>query len=126
MHKICEVQKGINNIKTFLAGTLNQHVKEKKRFCDDLETKNTTIKLLIFNFKQLADFIGKSNANLSLLQNSDFSKNENLYSLRGTSNKSKSTNIISTNHNQLLKPILKTLNRNLKTIKKLIPFHKIS
>lgn len=77
MHKICEVQKGINNIKTFLAGTLNEHVKEKKRFCDDLETKNTIIKLLIFNFKQLADFIGKSNANLSLPQDSDFSKNEN-------------------------------------------------
>ena len=67
MHNMCDVQKISNNIKAFLAGALHEHLKDKKRFCDEL----------IFEFKQLADFIGKSNINLSLLQTSDFSKNKN-------------------------------------------------
>ena len=55
----------------------NSQVKDNKRHWYELETKNTIIKLLIDNFKQLADSIGKLNTTVSLLQTTDFSENSN-------------------------------------------------
>ena len=43
-------------------------VKDNKRLQDELPCQNTVIKLLIDDFKQLADSIGKSNTTVSLLQ----------------------------------------------------------
>lgn len=80
MDKIWEIRKSINHIKAFLAGVLKKHVKDKKRFWSELGAKNKIIKLLIDNFKQLAEFISKSNTNLLLLQTSDFSENDSFIS----------------------------------------------
>ena len=55
----------------------NSQVKDNKRHWYELETKNTIIKLLIDNFKQLADSIGKLNTTVSLLQTTDFSESSN-------------------------------------------------
>ena len=55
----------------------SEQVKGNKRLWDELETKNTIIKLLIDNFKQLANSIGKSNTTVPLLQTTDFSENSN-------------------------------------------------
>ena len=52
-------------------------VKDNKRLWDEPETKNTIIKLLIDNFKQLADSISKSNTTVPLLQTPDFLENSN-------------------------------------------------
>ena len=48
-----------------------------KDFGMNLKLKNTVIKLLIDNFKQLADSIGKPNTTVPLLQTSDFLENSN-------------------------------------------------
>ena len=37
----------------------SEQVKDKKRLWDELEAKNTIIKLIFDNFKQIADSIGK-------------------------------------------------------------------
>ena len=52
-------------------------IKTTKQVHNELETKNTIIKLLIGNFKQLANSIGKSNTTVPLLQTTDFSENSN-------------------------------------------------
>ena len=58
-------------------GVHSEQVKDNWRLWDELETKSTIIKLLIENFKQLADSIGKSNTTASLLQTPNFSENNN-------------------------------------------------
>lgn len=80
MNEICEIRKSINHIKAFLGGVLKKNVKDKKRFRSELGAKNKIIKLLIDQFKQLAEFISKSNTNLLLLQTSDFSENDSFIS----------------------------------------------
>ena len=87
----------------------SEQVKDNKRVCDELEIKNTIINLLIGNFKQTADSIGKSNTTASLLQTPNFSENRNVilpkkYAHREPYNKSKPTNILSPNRYQLLEP----------------------
>ena len=64
------------------------------------------MKLLIDNFKQLADSIGKSNTTVPLLQTTDFLENNFIlpkkYALKEFYEKSKPTNILSPNRYQLL------------------------
>ena len=57
MNEICEKWNSIRDIKakTYVH---REQVKDNKRLWDEPETKNTIIKLLIDNFKQLADSIG--------------------------------------------------------------------
>ena len=76
MNEICEVRNSIRDIKA-KKDVHTKQVKVNKRLWDELETKNTTIKLLTDNFKQLADSIGKSNTTASLLQTPNFSENNN-------------------------------------------------
>ena len=76
----------------------------------ELETKNIITKLLIGDFKELADSVDKSNTTLPLLQTPDFSENNNFtlckrYAHRETYDKSKPTNILSLNRYQLSEPI---------------------
>ena len=87
----------------------SEQVKGNKRLWDELKTKNTIIKLLIDNFKQLANSIGKSNTTVPLLQTTDFSENSNFilpkkYAHKEPYEKSKPTNILSPNRYQLLEP----------------------
>ena len=74
MNKICKVRNSIRGTKA-KKDEQSEQVKDNKRLWDELETKNTIIKLLIDNFKQLADSIGKSNTAVPLLQTTDFSEN---------------------------------------------------
>ena len=109
MNEICEVRNSIRDIKA-KEDVLSEQVKDNKRLWDELETKNTIIKLLIGNFKQLADFMGKSNTTVSLLQPTDLSENINFilfkkYTHKESYDKSKPTNILSTNRYQILEPI---------------------
>ena len=60
MNEICEVRNSIRDIKA-KKDIHSEQVKDNKRLWDELGTKNTIIKLLTHNFKQLADSIGKSN-----------------------------------------------------------------
>ena len=76
MNEICEVRNSIRDIKA-KKDVHSEQVKDNKRIWDELETKNTIIKLLIDNFKQLADSIGKSNTTVPLLQTTYFSENSN-------------------------------------------------
>ena len=108
MNEIFEVQNRIHVIKA-KKDVLSQQLKDNKRLSDELETKNTIIKLLIGIFKQLADFIGKSNTTVSLLQPTDFSENSDFilpkkYADKESYDKSKPTNILSPNRYQILKP----------------------
>ena len=108
MNEIFEVQNRIHDIKA-KKDVLSQQLKDNKRLSDELETKNTIIKLLIGIFKQLADFIGKSNTTVSLLQPTDFSENSDFilpkkYADKESYDKSKPTNILSPNRYQILKP----------------------
>ena len=66
MNEISEIQNSIRDIKAKKDVPIEQ-VKDNERLRDELETKSTIIKLLIGNFKQLADFIGKSNTAVPLL-----------------------------------------------------------
>ena len=59
-NEICEKRNSICDIKA-KTDVHSEQVKDNKRLWDELETKNTIIKLLIDNFKQLADSIGKPN-----------------------------------------------------------------
>ena len=65
MNDICEVRNSIRDIKA-RKDVHSEQVKDNKRLWDELETKNTIIKLLIDNSKQLADSIGKSNTTVPL------------------------------------------------------------
>ena len=83
----------------------SEQVKDDKRPWAELETKNN-IKLLIDNFKQLADSIGNSNATVPLLQTVNFSEKSNFklpkkYAHKESYDKSESTNILSPNCYQL-------------------------
>ena len=107
-NEICEIRNSIRDIKA-KTDVHSEQVKDNKRLWDELETKNTIIKLLIDNFKQLADSIGKPNTTVPLLQTLDFSENSNFilpkkYAHKESYDKSKPTNILSPNRYQLLKP----------------------
>ena len=107
MNEICEVRNSISNIKA-KKDVHSKQVKDNKRLKDEFETKNTITKLLIDNFKQLADSIGKLNTTVPLLQTTDFSGNSNFtlpkICARREYEKSKPTNLLSPNCYQLLKP----------------------
>ena len=66
MNEICEVRNSIRDKKA-KKDVHSKQVKHNKRLWGELETKNTIIKLLIDNFKQLEDSIGKSNTVVPLL-----------------------------------------------------------
>ena len=108
MNKICKVRNSIRDIKA-KKDEQSEQVNDNKRLWDELETKNTIIKLLIDNFKQLADSIGKFNTTVLLLQTTDLSENSNFmlpkkYACKESYKKSKQTNILSPNHYQLFEP----------------------
>ena len=71
MNEICEARNSIRDMKAKTDVHCEQ-VKDNKRLWDKLETKNTIIKLLIDNYKKLADSISKSNTTVPLLQTPDF------------------------------------------------------
>ena len=75
-NEIYEIRNSIRDIKA-KTDVHSEQVKDNKRLWDELETKNTIIKLLIDNFKQLAGSIGKPNTTVPLLQTPDFSENSN-------------------------------------------------
>ena len=58
MNEICKLRNSIRDIKA-KKGVNSKQVKDNKRLWDKIETKNTIIKSLIDNFKQLEDSIGK-------------------------------------------------------------------
>ena len=76
MNEICEVRNSIRDIKA-KKDVHGEQVKDDKQLWDELETKNTNMKLQTDNFKQLADSIGKSNTTVPLLQTTYSSKNSN-------------------------------------------------
>ena len=76
MNEICEIRNSIRDI-TAKTNVHSEQVKDKKRLWDKLETKDTIIKLLIDNFKQLANSIRKSNTTVPLHQTPDFSEHSN-------------------------------------------------
>ena len=107
-NEICEIRNSIREIKA-KTDVRREQVKDNKRLWDELETKNTIIKLLIDNFRQLTDSIGKPNTTVPLLQTPDFSENSNFilpkkYARKESYDKSKPTNILSPSRYQLLKP----------------------
>ena len=103
MNEICEVRNSTRDIKA-KKDVHSKQVKDNKRLRDELETKNTITKLLIDNFKQLADSIGKSNTTVPLLQTINFSENSNFILPKKSAQKSKPTNILSPNRCHLLEP----------------------
>ena len=64
MNEICEVRNIIRDIKA-KKDVHSEQLKDNKRLWDELETKNTIMKLLADNFKQLADSIDKSNTTVA-------------------------------------------------------------
>ena len=107
-NEIGELRNSIPDIKA-KKDVHSEKANENKRLWDELENKNTIIKSLIDNFKQLADSIRKSNTSVPLLQTPDFPENSNFilpkkYAHRETYDKSKPTNILSPNRYQLLEP----------------------
>ena len=91
----------------------SEQVKDKKRLWDELEAKNTIIKLIFDNFKQIADSIGKWNTSVPLLQTLNISENSNFilpkkHANRESYDNSKPTNILSSNRYQLLEPTCDT------------------
>ena len=64
MNEICEAQDSIRDIKA-KKDVHSEQLKDNKRLWDELETKNTIMKLLADNFKQLADSIDKSNTTVA-------------------------------------------------------------
>ena len=92
----------------------SEQVKDKKRLWDELEAKNTIIKLIFDNFKQIADSIGKWNTSVPLLQTLNISENSNFilpkkHANRKSYDNSKPTNILSSNRYQLLEPTSDTI-----------------
>ena len=107
-NEICEIRNSIRDIKA-KTDVHSEQVKDNKRLWDELETKNTIVKLLNNNFKQLPDSMGKSDTTVPLLQTPDISENSNFilpkkYAHKESYDKSKPTNILSPNRYQLLKP----------------------
>ena len=76
MNEICKIRNSIRDIKA-KKDVRSEQVKDSKRLWDEFGTKSTIIKLLIDNFKQLENSIGKSNTAVLLLQTPDFSENSN-------------------------------------------------
>ena len=64
MNEICEARDSIPDIKA-KKDVHSEQLKDNKRLWDELETKNTIMKLLADNFKQLADSIDKSNTTVA-------------------------------------------------------------
>ena len=64
MNEICEARDSIRDIKA-KKDVHSEQLKDNKRLWDELETKNTIIKLLVDNPKQLANSIGKSNTTVA-------------------------------------------------------------
>ena len=64
MNEICEARDSIRDIKA-KKDVHSEQLKDNKRLWDELETKNTIMKLLADNFKQLADSIDKSNTTVA-------------------------------------------------------------
>ena len=92
----------------------SEQVKDKKRLWDELEAKNTIIKLIFDNFKQIADSISKWNTSVPLLQTLNISENSNFilpkkHANRKSYDNSKPTNILSSNRYQLLEPTSDTI-----------------
>ena len=92
----------------------SEQVKDKKRLWDELEAKNTIIKLIFDNFKQIADSISKWNTSVPLLQTLNISENSNFilpkkHANRKSYDNSKPTNILSSNRYQLLEPTCDTI-----------------
>ena len=92
----------------------SEQVKDKKRLWDELEAKNTIIKLIFDNFKQIADSIGKWNTSVPLLQTLNISENSNFilpkkHANRKSYDNSKPTNILLSNRYQLLEPTSDTI-----------------
>ena len=92
----------------------SEKVKYKKRLWDELEAKNTIIKLIFDNFKQIADSIGKWNTSVPILQTLNISENSNFilpkkHASRESYDNSKPTNILSSNRYQLLEPTSDTI-----------------
>ena len=92
----------------------SEQVKDKKRLWDELEAKNTIIKLIFDNFKQIADSIGKWNTSVPILQTLNISENSNFilpkkHANRKSYDNSKPTNILSSNRYQLLEPTSDTI-----------------
>ena len=75
-NEIGELRNSIRDIKA-KRDVHSEQANENKRLWDELETKNTIIKSLIDNFKQLVDSIGKLNTAMPLLQTPDFPENSN-------------------------------------------------
>ena len=75
-NEISELRNSIRDIKA-KRDVHSEQANENKRLWDELETKNTIIKSLIDNFKQLVDSIGKLNTAMPLLQTPDFPENSN-------------------------------------------------
>ena len=75
-NEIGELRNSIRDIKA-KRDVHSEQANEDKRLWDELETKNTIIKSLIDNFKQLVDSIGKLNTAMPLLQTPDFPENSN-------------------------------------------------
>ena len=92
----------------------SEQVKDKKRLWDELEAKNTIIKLIFDNFKQIVDSISKWNTSVPLLQTLNISENSNFilpkkHANRKSYDNSKPTNILSSNRYQLLEPTCDTI-----------------
>ena len=92
----------------------SEQVKDKKRLWDELEAKNTIIKLIFDNFKQIADSIGKWNTSVPILQTLNISEKSNFilpkkHANRESYGNSKPTNILSSNRYQLLEPTCDTI-----------------
>ena len=64
MNEICEARDSIRDIKA-KQDVHSEQLKDNKRLWDEPETKNTIMKLLADNFKQLADSIDKSNTTVA-------------------------------------------------------------
>ena len=75
-NEIGELRNSIRDIKA-KKDVHSEQANENERLWDELETKNTIIKSLIDNFKQLVDSIGKLNTAMPLLQTPDFPENSN-------------------------------------------------
>ena len=92
----------------------SEQVKDKKRLWDELEAKNTIIKLIFDNFKQIVDSIGKWNTSVPILQTLNISEKSNFilpkkHANRESYGNSKPTNILSSNRYQLLEPTCDTI-----------------
>ena len=70
MNEIHELRNSVWYIKA-KKDVHSEQIKDNKRLWDELETKNTIMKLIIDNFRQLADYIGKPNTTVPIRQTTD-------------------------------------------------------